>query len=711
MFLKKILFLFLKFNLFVKRLFMPIRLRLFLPVSLIITIAVVVITIYFVNKSINLFYTQMESSLMLEVHTIDKMFDREASLKQENVINNLNVTSAIFKGFDFDIGKTYISKEIKNQQTGISHQAYLKNWRLGDAYLYNNHFFVDSLQKLFGGTITIFQLTDSGFVRITTNVLNSIGERAVGTYIPMKSPVSMAIIEGENYYGRAIVVDEWYITAYTPLFHNDSVIGALYVGDNEKDLKELKNILLNLQIGKTGYPFVFDKNGILVIHPEREGENWADSSLFKQINEMKNGVINYYIDNQQKTMAFVYFEKFELYIAASVFREIETADFKRDTIIGSVIIGVISLLLLLILVYYFTSEKMYRIFTELQKSRERLDNVSKKLANTEERFQKLFDSTGDDIFVTDVNEKIVEVNKAACETLGYDRSELLGMKITEIKTGKYAPYVGNNRKIIYETGSLTFESEHVTKRGEIIQVEFTSRLVSYGKEKYILSVVRNISKRNEAERQILSAVIRGEEKERQRFAREMHDGLGPLLSALKLYVNELGSATTKDQERITLINQSNELIDEAVNATRTISNNLMPTIIHSFGLVKAVEKFCEKINNTGQIKIDFVSENIVNKLDTNLELILYRIISELINNTIKHAHADNINILLINNDNRISLFYKDDGVGFVVNDVLLSDSKGTGLKNIISRVKSINGTYSFISEPNSGFTIKIEIVV
>ncbi len=689
--------------------FIPIRIRLFLPVALIITVAVVIISLFFVNKSINLFYEQMENSLMLEVQTIDKMFDREASLKQENVTNNLNVTVAVFNSFKFEKGKDFILKEITNQNTGISHEINLENWSLNNIELYDNHFFVDSLQNLFGGTVTIFQRTDSGFVRISTNVRNSAGHRATGTFIPWDSPVSSTLILGENYYGRAMVVDDWYVTAYTPLLFNDSVIGALYVGDSEKDLDKIKDILLNLKIGNSGYPFVFDRNGVLIIHPEREGENWADSTLFKQIKQVKTGVISYIIDDEKKTVAFTYFEKFELYIAAAVFRNIETAEFKKDTIIGSFVIGVLSLLLLLALIYYFTSDKMYRIFTDLQKSRKQLGDVSRELANTEERFRKLFHSTGDDIFVTDKNENIVEVNQAACETLGYERHELLSMKITDIKSEKYAPYVGDNRKIIYDTGSYSFESEHVTKDGEIIQVEFTSRLVSYGKEKFILSVVRNMSERNESERQILSAVIRGEERERQRFAKEMHDGLGPLLSTIKLYVNELDSVSLSEEERMMLINHSNELIDEAVHATRTISNNLMPTTIHSYGLVKALQAFCDKINKTNKLRIKFETQNFEEKLDDNLKLILFRVISELINNTIKHANASEIFILLIRNNNEISLFYRDNGVGFVINEVISAEDKGMGLKNIISRIKSINGAYTFSSAPGMGFTIKIEI--
>ncbi len=689
---------------------MPIKLRLFLPVSIIIITIVIIITVYFVNRSIRIFNDQIESSLILEVKTISHMFEREASLKLENVKSNLRVADAIFTNVNF---KTEPDNQhqitITNQETGLSHDYEIISWLINDEELYKSTKFVDSLQDLFGGTVTVFQKVDSGLVRIATNVKSLQGKRAVSTYIPNNSPVSQSILSGEKYFGRAFVVDDWYVTAYKPIVFDSEVIGALYVGDKEKDLEELKTILYKLKIGKSGYPFVFDNTGNLIIHPHREGENWGDSTLFKNIAETKQGVMYYEYADQNKVMAFTYFEIFDLYIAASVVPDIETRDLKIDTIRGAVIIGTISILLLLVLIYYFTTDKIHRFFTELQKSQKKLDSVSLALQESEERFKKLFDSTGDAIFVTDINEKIVEVNDAACEWHEYTREELMNMKITQIKSSKYINNVAKNRKNIYELGSHTFESEHITKSGELIQVEFESRLINYNNEQLILSVVRNISKRVEFERQILSAVIRGEEKERQRLAREMHDGLGPLLSALKLYVNELGTISTSEEEREMLIKQSNELIDEAVSSTRTISNNLMPTIIHSYGLVKAIQTFCDKVNKTDKLNIKFETENITGRLDDNLELILFRVISELINNTIKHAQADNVIILLIRKESLIALYYKDDGKGFVVEEIVNSDSKGTGLKNIISRVKSIKGNYNFNSSPGEGFNIKIEI--
>lgn len=389
------------------KIFIPLRLRLFLPVSFIITIIVIVITVISINKSINIIRDQIKNNLVLEAQTLKKMFEREASFKLEKVKSNLKVASAIFYNSELTRTNEYMDVEIQNQITRQKHLSRIEKWKLNGLSLYNDNHFVDSLQNLFDGTITVFQKVDSGFVRISTNVMTKNGNRAVDTFIPNDSPVTKNVMKGETYYGRAFVVNDWYITAYEPIVINDEIIGMIYVGDKEKDLDELKSILYNLEIGKSGYPFVFDKNGYLLIHPDREGEYWADSLIFCEMRDKRQGYVNYELDGESKVMAFVYFEPFELYIAASIFDKEETYELKRDTVIGSVVTAVTVLLLLLGFIYYFTTDRIYRFFTELQKSQKKLDNVRKALEESEERFKKLFDSTGDDIFVTDVDRKSV----------------------------------------------------------------------------------------------------------------------------------------------------------------------------------------------------------------------------------------------------------------------------------------------------------------
>lgn len=688
-----------------------IKLRLFLPTSIIITVVVLVLTVWIYSDSVTAFQKQLEKSLTLEVETVSKMFDREQALKNENVTKSLKLVSKIFVESRFRIDSESLIIEIQNQENLLSHTAVLKKWYLNDYSVYNNNSFVDTLQSLIGGTVTIFQKSDSGFVRMTTNVLKKDGSRATGTYIPNNSPVVKTINKGDTYIGRAFVVDDWYITAYEPIKYNDSIVGMIYVGVKEKDLDGLKAVLMELKISNSGYPFVFDDRGYLIIHPTREGEFWGDSLMFKYITKTKNGIYNYSLDGNEKTMAYHYYEDLNVYIVASVLPQEENKELRKHTIRNAIITAIIAIVFLLVFVYIFATEKNYKSFTELQQSRQRLSNAKQALKESEERFQKLFDSTVDDIFLTNMDEDIIEVNQAACETLGYTKEELLQMKMPDIKSIQYKNSVTKNRRIIFELGSYQFESEHVTKDGRIVTVEFVSRLISYNGEKLILSVVRNISRRRMEERQVLSAVIQAEERERQRFAKDMHDGLGPLLSTIKLYTNELRSTTAEQDERDEMVRFTNELIDEAVDATRTISNNLVPSVIHNYGMIKAVESFCDKVNKANKLNIRFEANNLEERLEQNLELIFFRVISELINNTIKHAKAKNISILLNKTEDKVRLYFKDDGIGFNVNEILTSKNLGMGLKNIISRVKSINGKFDFNSAPDQGFTISIEVSI
>lgn len=687
----------------------PLKLRLFFPIAIIIIVVIVVVSVLFVNSSIKTFNTQVENNLRLQAKTISKMFERERQLKLEKVKTNLKVAHNLFYNQLFEIEASKIDVFAKNQINNKLHKEQLDKWFLNKHSLSDNFSFVDSVKNLLGGTATIFQKIDSGYIRISTNVQNIDGSRAVNTYIPNESPVIQAIERNETYYGRAYVVNDWYITAYEPILKNGKPIGILYVGNKEKDLQRLREIIYDLKIGESGYPFVFDKEGIMIMHPSIEGQNWNDSLLFKQVVGLNEGIVRYNYLGNDKLVAFVYNTDFESYILASIETEKENRSFINNTILTSSLIALFTIIFLLSILYFLTADKIYNYLKELNVSKTKLTTATEALKQSEDRFQKLFNSTGDDIFVTDGNGTIIEVNHAVCKTLGYTREDLLSMRLSSIKTPKYANLIEEHRKQISLQGTYTFESEHVAKDGKIIPVEIISRIVNYKDEKLILSVARNIGVRKETEREILSTVIRTEERERERFAKDMHDSVGPLLSTVKLYVNELESSTLGNDERKDFVNQTNEIIDEAINSIRTISNNLMPRVIHKFGLIKAIESFCEKVNKTNTINIKFVKRNCGERLDQNLELILFRVITELLNNTLKHAEAKNVIIELEKVAGKLNMVFQDDGIGFNINEIMTSDHKGMGLKNIISRIKSINGDYNFVSFPNNGFKINVNI--
>jgi PAS domain S-box-containing protein len=328
---------------------------------------------------------------------------------------------------------------------------------------------------------------------------------------------------------------------------------------------------------------------------------------------------------------------------------------------------------------------------------------------SDEDMRLLLDSTSDELFLSNMQGDILYVNKQACISLGYSLEEFTQLNIRDIKSDRYSLKVDRNRQMLQESGELVFESEHKCKSGEIVPVELKSRIVEINGEKVVLSVSRNTEDRKRLERKLLSVVIQTEEKERERFSKDMHDGLGPLLSAIKLYVNELDSDEMDPGERKAFVKHINELIDDAVVSTRTISNNLMPRVIHEYGISKAVTSFCNKINQTNQLKINYVEEGIPLDLDPNIQLILFRVISELINNTLKHAQATEVAIFLRMDSKHIKLDFSDNGVGFDVSGVLQDKNTGIGLKSIMSRISSIKGRMELFSEKGKGFRIEIEI--
>lgn len=205
--------------------------------------------------------------------------------------------------------------------------------------------------------------------------------------------------------------------------------------------------------------------------------------------------------------------------------------------------------------------------------------------------------------------------------------------------------------------------------------------------------------RRETENRVLSAVIKTEERERQRFAKELHDGLGPLLSVTKMLVSGLDDQNTPEVNDKIKQNLK-QAVDEAIVSIRDISGNISPHILNNFGLKEAVESFIKKLHTARSIDIEFV-QNIGNRrFNYNVEVIMYRVACELINNTLRHAEAGKIDIDLHLEGNVLHLDYSDDGIGF---DVSREATRyGMGLDNMQYRLKSASGNLEILSERGKG---------
>lgn len=208
-------------------------------------------------------------------------------------------------------------------------------------------------------------------------------------------------------------------------------------------------------------------------------------------------------------------------------------------------------------------------------------------------------------------------------------------------------------------------------------------------------------RRNKKEKQFIStqSELRGELTERARISRDLHDGLGGLLSVLKLYIEKiqevsLGSVEVKDN-----VSQALRVVDKSIYEVHRVSNNLMPDLLTQLGLKNSLVDFCKDVPN-----LEFNYIGLTDRFNPKLEMILFLSAHELVNNALKHAIAEHIILQIVQEPSRISLTIEDDGVGFNVPTV----AKGIGLKNIRDRVALYNGKLGIWSEPGKGTGINIE---
>jgi signal transduction histidine kinase len=214
--------------------------------------------------------------------------------------------------------------------------------------------------------------------------------------------------------------------------------------------------------------------------------------------------------------------------------------------------------------------------------------------------------------------------------------------------------------------------------------------------------------RTRTEKRVLNAIINTEENERRRFAKDLHDGLGPLLSTVKMSLSSLGERI-KDQSGTAILNNTNHLVNESLNTIKDISNNLSPHVLSNFGLASAIGAFTAKINQTKAIEVEFKSNMENQRLENDKEVVIYRAVCELINNTIRHSGASRIEIELNKHEKFVTLQFNDNGRGFDISSLSKEDNKGMGLSNIETRVKTVEGVFILESMPGKGTSALIKV--
>jgi signal transduction histidine kinase len=207
------------------------------------------------------------------------------------------------------------------------------------------------------------------------------------------------------------------------------------------------------------------------------------------------------------------------------------------------------------------------------------------------------------------------------------------------------------------------------------------------------------------QQELFYSTLEAIEDERIRVARDLHDEVGASLGLMRLLVGQMPVSNVPEMEAANT--QYKELIDSTINNVRRISNDLLPQGLEEAGLAFAVEGLCEKILSVSDIDIDLSIDTHVNNLGNIISLAVYRLLQELLNNTIKHSEATLIEIEVKKEHSKLKINYADNGKGFDFEQAY--KKKSLGLKNIETRTQVLSGTVKFETQPNAGLKVRIEI--
>lgn len=212
--------------------------------------------------------------------------------------------------------------------------------------------------------------------------------------------------------------------------------------------------------------------------------------------------------------------------------------------------------------------------------------------------------------------------------------------------------------------------------------------------------------RMEAEhrRELLSSNIQSAEEERLRIARDVHDELGGIFSMLSLTIQQVTPETEKNKDTL---QQSKQIIQTGINSVRRISHAIIPFELELLGLNQTLANYTESVSTASGIDIHFEFEDVPEETNPIVLLAIYRIIQELLNNTLKYARASSVSISCNRHESQLHLRYSDNGVGVDLSDKKIK--RGIGIKNIESRVLALDGNVQFTSSPGQGFNCSLSL--
>jgi len=257
------------------------------------------------------------------------------------------------------------------------------------------------------------------------------------------------------------------------------------------------------------------------------------------------------------------------------------------------------------------------------------------------------------------------------------------------------------KKLLQNNEQLEQIVEKRTSELVVANAELNNKVLELKAANEIIEQAAN--EKNLLLKQMILSIIESEENERMRISQELHDGLGPILTTIKLYLQCLQRADALN-DKLELVGQTLDITEEAILNVKEISNKLSPHVLTKYGLKTAIESFINKINVAGRLNIS-TKILLPDKLQHNIEILLYRVVIECLNNTVKYANAQHVSISIYAENELLILKYADNGKGFDFTAV----KKGLGLLNIQNRVETMNGIFNINASEGTGMELTINM--
>jgi two-component system NarL family sensor kinase len=213
----------------------------------------------------------------------------------------------------------------------------------------------------------------------------------------------------------------------------------------------------------------------------------------------------------------------------------------------------------------------------------------------------------------------------------------------------------------------------------------------------------------EKDKQLVSvnAMMKGQEEERSRIAKDLHDGFGGLLSGTRMsFVNVKERLVLTPEDRV-LFEKSLSMLDNTILDLRKVAQNLMPEALVKFGLYDALRDYCDYVQSSTGLQMHYQQIGEQRKLDSSAEIFIFRIVQELVNNVVKHAGASQVIVQIATSVEKVHITVEDNGIGF--DKSILSTAKGAGMANISYRVQCLNGRTDIVTSPGNGTSVNIEL--